>query len=796
MDEKPSSFSRVVQPVGDVDIDQSSQPLVVSQGLTIVAANRALSEFLEIPVNELIGKNALDFILPSQIDVAKQRQRNVQSRNQFEEVIEYQIRRGDGSFVKSYVMSWPVLYCGEPAMLTTLIDTTGFHDSIGQAAIENRKLEELILERTRKVEELNNELTRQLDELESRERALRQAVHTSDSLFNLAPIGMIVTRNKAIETVNRALIQTLGYDSADELKGKMIWEIIHPDWRGIANKRANESGEFTWDQPEKRIYLRRDGSEVTVETVGTYINMGSDLYGIVIVQDLTDRLRAEATIREKDERNQLLMSVLPEGLFLLKDNKITFANQAMAEMLGYENASDLVGMAPLSFTQESFHKEILRRSSHPNIYSANSKVERIYIRKDGTQFPVEVYGQGLKEGDESMILAVVRDITDRHEAERALRESEERWHFALEGGRQGVWDWDIENDTATVSPMWMRMLGYEPGEIDPGDRETWKSLIHPEDAAEVWERQLAHMEGKTDHYEAEFRMRHKDGNWVWISSRGMVTRRGPSGKALRIVGTHTDISERKKNEERIEQLNQALIKRANQLEVANQELESFSYSVSHDLRSPLRSIDGFAAALASDYGNVLDATGHDYLQRVRSAAQRMGELIDSMLALARLSRRDMNIEMVDMSGLAQAIVDDLKQRARDRKIEFRITPGLKAMGDAGLLRIMLQNLLENAVKFTKGVEHAVIEFGTGPCPFQERPNAACMFVRDNGTGFDMDKHDRLFVPFERLHGPGKFEGHGIGLATVKRIIARHGGSIWGSSAPGKGATFCFTLDIH
>lgn len=785
----------IVQPFGDVDISQSNQPLAISRDFIMLAVNQAMCDFLGKPAEEVIGRCWLDYIPSSQIDVARQRVRNVQERNQFEEVIEYQIERGDGTLAKAYVMSWPVMHCGAPAMLTTVVDTMQFHDSIGRAAVENRKLEELILERTKRVEELNEELVQRLAELEAREDALRQAAHTSDSLFNLAPIGMIVTRNKAIETVNRALLKILGYDSPDELEGRMIWEIIHPDWRGIANKRANESGEFTWDQPEKRIYLRKDGSEVTVETVGTYINMGSDLYGIVIVQDLTDRLRSEAIIREKDERNQLLMSVLPEGLFLLKDNKITFANQAMADMLGYASPAELVGVVPLSFTHESFHKEIVRRSIHPTIYSANSKVERIYVRRDGTQFPVEVYGQGLKEGDESLILAVVRDITDRQEAERALRESEERWHFALEGGRLGVWDWDIENDTATFSPMWTRMLGYEPSEVDFGDLETWRSRVHPDDRESAWGKQLAHMEGKTEHYEAEFRMKHKDGHWVWISSRGMVTRRDSSGKALRIVGTHTDISDRKKNEERIEQLHQALAKRASQLEVANQELESFSYSVSHDLRSPLRSIDGFASALAADYGNVLDADGLDYLNRVRAAAQRMGDLIDSMLALARLSRRDMNVVSVDLSELVRSISEEIKLRARDRSIEFRIMPGLRARGDEGLLRIVIQNLLENAVKFTREVEHAVIEFGMGPCPFQDNPSAKCYYVSDNGSGFDMEKHDRLFVPFEQLHDHGKYEGHGIGLATVKRIIARHGGSIWGRSEPGSGATFCFTLDL-
>jgi signal transduction histidine kinase len=231
-----------------------------------------------------------------------------------------------------------------------------------------------------------------------------------------------------------------------------------------------------------------------------------------------------------------------------------------------------------------------------------------------------------------------------------------------------------------------------------------------------------------------------------------------------------------------------LHERTTQLEATNKELEAFSYSVSHDLRSPLRSIDGFSLALLEDYGERLDATGQDYLQRVRAATQRMGQLIDDLLSLARVSRSELHHEHVDFSALTAAIADALQQEYPDRQVEAIIAPGLVGHGDARLLQIVLENLLGNAWKFTAKCPCATIEFGTVPYNGQ-----MAFFVRDNGAGFDMAYANKLFGAFQRLHGLAEFSGTGIGLATVQRIIHRHGGHVWAESVVGQGATFYFTV---
>jgi DNA-binding response OmpR family regulator len=225
-----------------------------------------------------------------------------------------------------------------------------------------------------------------------------------------------------------------------------------------------------------------------------------------------------------------------------------------------------------------------------------------------------------------------------------------------------------------------------------------------------------------------------------------------------------------------------------ELERKNKELEAFSYSVSHDLRSPLRSIDGFSHLLLEDYAEKLDATGQEYLRRVRAAAQRMGELIDDLLQLSRVGRAQLQRGTVDLSRLARNIVADLQQAAPDRRARVLIADGVAANGDRRLVQVALENLFGNAWKFTSAVAEAVIEFGA-----TESDGMLTYFVRDNGAGFDMDHAEKLFAPFQRLHSDSQFPGTGIGLATVHRIVERHGGRVWAESAVDKGATFFWTL---
>jgi light-regulated signal transduction histidine kinase (bacteriophytochrome) len=231
-----------------------------------------------------------------------------------------------------------------------------------------------------------------------------------------------------------------------------------------------------------------------------------------------------------------------------------------------------------------------------------------------------------------------------------------------------------------------------------------------------------------------------------------------------------------------------LRRRAAQLEAANQELESFSYSVSHDLKAPLRSIRGFSEALIVDHAASLDKESRGFLDRIQAAGARMDQLIDDLLALSRVTRGEMRGEPVDLSELAEVVADSLEKAFPDRDIEFIIAPRVRVTGDGRLLRIVLENLMGNAVKFTAGRQKARIEFGV-----RSQEGMPVYFVRDNGAGFDMALAGKLFIPFQRLHQEAQFPGTGIGLATVRRIIHRHGGRVGAEGAVDKGAEFFFTL---
>jgi PAS domain S-box-containing protein len=265
-----------------------------------------------------------------------------------------------------------------------------------------------------------------------------------------------------------------------------------------------------------------------------------------------------------------------------------------------------------------------------------------------------------------------------------------------------------------------------------------------------------------------------------------------AGEICGVIGTYMDVTERKQAEEAIRRLNAELEQRVHdrtaQLEASNKELEAFAYSVSHDLRAPLRAMDGFSAILLAEKAGQLDEDGRQFLGRIQQASRRMGQLIDDLLNLSRIARHDMDRQAVDVSAMAWQIAIELKHSDPKRQVEFVIPPGIVVNGDDHLLRIVLVNLLGNAWKFTAPRPRARIELGTAAQDGQR-----AVYVRDNGVGFDMAYAGKLFQPFQRLHGMDEFTGTGIGLATVQRILARHGGRVWTEAGVGQGATFYFVM---
>ena len=371
----------------------------------------------------------------------------------------------------------------------------------------------------------------------------------------------------------------------------------------------------------------------------------------------------------------------------------------------------------------------------------------------------------------------------------SLREKEYLLSEAQRIAHIGSWDVNLAIGEIIWSEEMYRIYGISP-EAFGHTTQAFVELIHPADreAVQGWiGRLLSGMKGE----QHEFRVQQANGTVRHIRGSGEAIL-NEAGVPVRAIGAAQDITEHKQAEDEIRQLNaeleQRVAERTSELRAANKELEAFAYSVSHDLRAPLRAIDGFSQALLSKFSGQLGEAGEHYLVRVRENTRRMGQLIDDLLTLSRVSRQEMSRQPVDLMALANEIAVILRDSDPQRKVRFKIAEQAIVEGDAGLLKVTLQNLLENAWKFTAPREFAEIEVG-----FSENGSERVFHVRDNGVGFDMQYTDKLFGAFQRLHSIQEFPGTGIGLATVQRVIHRHGGRIWTEAAVNEGATFYFTL---
>lgn len=400
------------------------------------------------------------------------------------------------------------------------------------------------------------------------------------------------------------------------------------------------------------------------------------------------------------------------------------------------------------------------------------------------------YGPRELESLEAVAPAIVQALLHKR-AETALRNASEQRRLAHEAAALGAWDYRFETGDVFWDDPCCNMFGFPAGSNSNYAEAT--SRIDPEDRPGVDEALNQALAGDNGGvYNTEFRVVWPDGSVHWIVSHGRVQFEKDSGRALRFAGVNMDITARKKAEFEVRLLNSELEQRVRQrtaqLETANKEMEAFAYSVAHDLRAPLRGIDGWSLALVEDYAGGLDDRAKGYIDCVRSETQRMGLLIDDMLKLSRVTRAEMQFRPVDLTALAQSIFTGLLEANPGRHIQFVIEPGLTAFGDARLLEIALTNLLANAVKFTSPRDVGRIEF------VQTSHNGNKAFcVRDNGVGFDMAYSNTLFRAFQRLHKPTEFPGTGVGLATVDRVIRRHSGQVWAEAQVDRGAKFYFTI---
>ena len=604
-------------------------------------------------------------------------------------------------------------------------------------------------------------------------------------------ILLIDVDTKRVLEANAAYQDLLGYSLEEILQLSLYNLVPYPAEsmdcyvRQVLEQKSYVSGQ--------RRHRRKDGSLVDVEVSANLISYGSRGTICIVVRDITERKQAEeirarlaAIVESSDD------AIISKTL----DGTITSWNHGAEKIYGY-SSEEIVGKPVSVLVPTDRPDEIPEILEKVGRGEAIDNYETVRIAKDGRRLDVSLTISPVKDLSGNLVGAstIARDITERRRTESDLRLSEARFRAMIEQSPLSIQVLSPDGQTLQVNRAWEELWGVTLQDI-PGYNLLEDQQLVAKGLMPYIRRGFAGeptlipaaaydpdetIPGLTSHEEPK--------RWV----RAFIYPiKDEDGNVREVILMHEDITERKQAEEEIrklnEQLEQRVQRRTAQLNAFNRELEAFSYSVSHDLRAPLRSIDGFSKILLEDYADELDEEGNDYLKRVRAASQRMGQLIDDLLDLSRMTRSEMRRESVDLSDLAKSFAEELKRSQPERGVEFLIEGGLLVEGDKSLLRVVLENLLRNAWKFTGKQTHARIEFGA-----LEQEDKRAYFVRDNGAGFDMAYADKLFGAFQRLHGGSEFEGTGIGLATVQRIIHRHGGRVWAEGRVGCGATFYFTL---
>lgn len=627
--------------------------------------------------------------------------------------------------------------------------------------------------------------------------ALRGSEEKYHKLFervnNGYSLNEIITDDKGNPVDYRIVEVNLAFE---KIFGKNRIDLINKNGSNFKTKTCEE-----WDNRLKIIgnaaILGVEGDfEIFEDHSGRYYNVHiyspSSNFFAAIYEDITDRKTIEGAFKKIEEKYFALfnsktdITLLTEISDMGVPGRIFEANDQAVSTTGYSREELLcLSIYDLSKYPGSKSEEVAKQLLVGNTAKFNQTVKC----KDGREFPVEVMLYKIHSGDKTFALIAAHDITEILKAEKEAEESKRLMNALIDNVPIGITIADSNMDI-----IWFSQAGNAPPGFNIKNNIKTSVQINPMYYSDTKEPvpyddlpMVKAVKSGALVENMEVILNNKDGNPVELSCNAVAVKNS-DGEIIGGIMTFQDITAIKKREEEISNLNLLLLKKTEDLERSNKELEAFSYSVSHDLRAPLRHISGFSTLLSKKFQDKLDEEGDRYIRQVNDAASLMGSLIDDILKLSRITRTELDIQRVDLSAIMKSISDETQKAFPDRRIEILISDELFADCDESLMTICLKNLFENAWKFTAKNNNAVIEFGKVLHKKKE-----IYFIRDNGVGFDMKYADNLFSAFQRLHNPTDFEGTGIGLAIVQRVISKHGGRIWAESEENKGATFYFEL---
>lgn len=632
-----------------------------------------------------------------------------------------------------------------------------------------------------------------LRESEERYRLLTTEVKDY-AILMLSPEGNISSWNEGVQRIK-------GY-ARDEIIGKHF-SIFYTS-NDIGNRFPMEElriakieGRFE----SEGVRVKKDGSLFWANVVITALKKDGKIIGFSkILRDITRRKKSQEEIHllnsslkqrviERTEELQAsenkyrsLFESNPMPLWVLEMPSLKFidVNESAISHYGYSR-QEFLSMDAYQIwpdNEKERFKNFDRLSSRGTLKTGVWK----HLKKDGSIIYVEINSHEITINNKRARLVLSNDITDRKKAE-------ERLDIALAAGQIGIWELDIEKNSSVRNLRLDQVFGYDEPQPNWGIKEFMKH-IYPEDLPKV--RDSFQQAMSTRSWAIETRIIRKDQSLRWISVTGKINGEMVKNTPLKILGTVIDITNYKKAEQEILELNADLekrvIKRTHEFDSANKELEAFSYSVSHDLRAPLRAILGYAQILTVEYKETMNDEAKRLLNRVMFNAKKMSQLIDDLLEFLRLSKSSLQKSEVNLNKIVEDLVTDLGHTS---KYHHNVSIGElgTAVADDTTVRILFQNLLSNAIKYSSKKEHPRVEVGV-----TETARGTTYFIKDNGAGFDMTYYDKLFGIFQRLHRQEEFEGTGVGLAIVQKIVAKHGGQIWAESEVGQGATFFFTLN--
>lgn len=540
--------------------------------------------------------------------------------------------------------------------------------------------------------------------------------------------------------------------------------------------------------------LPREAAQRVIEGIGLPVMVVYPIATIALGWLLANRLQRENAshaIRESEKKYRLLFESNPLPMWVYDMETLAFlsVNDAAVVKYGYSREEFL----RMTIKDIRPAEDVLKLLENVQLSTSGLYESGVWrhCKKDGSLIFVEItsYVIGFEGRKAELILS--NDITERIKAEEKLRESEERLRLATEQSNVAVWEYDLNTYSLSRSPNHDRLYGI--GWQQKWDNDTFLNAIHPDDReySNNLIRNVVCANGP-DNYSYDFRVIFPDHTIRWLLVNGRVIERNETGQGIKVRGTLMDITERKQFQEKLETLNAQLEQKVQQrtalLEEANKELEAFSYSVSHDLRAPLRHINGYVDMLNRKYYDKLDEKARHYLDTISGAATKMGTLIDDLLQFSRTGRKEISFTELDLNILVQEVLKELEPVINARKIKWDIQELPKVSGDYTLMKLVWTNLIDNAIKYTRNQPVAKISVG-----YKTEMENFVFCISDNGVGFDMKYANKLFGVFQRLHSQSEFEGTGIGLANVQRIIHKHSGRVWAEAEKDRGASFYFSL---